>query len=123
MFTVSAPESAQADSIARALLRAPGHPSGGLLLVAPLRVGGRWRQEVDDPEPSTYHWEVEAERFRKLLGRRRRVFSIVYRTLPDRTTVEVAPGLGIVDYSYEHHGTVAAVHVHLVKFETQREGR
>src|SRR5437870_3086648 len=38
VFTVSAPDSAQADSIARALLRAPGHPSGGLLLlVAPLR--------------------------------------------------------------------------------------
>ena len=47
-------------------------------------------------------------------------WQIVYRSLPDHQIMEIAEGLGIVRYVYEHHGTVASVDARLVLFRASR---
>jgi len=47
-------------------------------------------------------------------------YTVAYRTLPDHQVVEIAPGLGIVRYEYEHHGTVACADVRLVEFRAPK---
>ncbi len=49
----------------------------------------------------------------------------VYRTNPDRTAVDFVPGLGVVRYVYEHHGTVSSVDVVLkeIRFRGRRAGK
>lgn len=42
-----------------------------------------------------------------------RSYRSIYRTNPDHTIVDFAPGLGVVRYVYEHHGTVSSVDVRL----------
>jgi len=44
------------------------------------------------------------------------VFQMEYRTLPDDTTIELAPGVGLVSYQYHHHGTVADTELLLAEF-------
>jgi hypothetical protein len=44
------------------------------------------------------------------------VFQLHFRTLPDDTTAEVVPGLGILSYQYHHHGSVADTELQLVEF-------
>mgnify|MGYP000433420163 CR=1 FL=1 len=43
-------------------------------------------------------------------------YTLSLRTLGDSTTLEFVPGLGIVQYRYEHYGTPAAVSVRLVEY-------
>ena len=44
------------------------------------------------------------------------VFQLQYLTLPDDTTMELVPGVGLVSYQYHHHGTVADTELQLVEF-------
>jgi hypothetical protein len=43
-------------------------------------------------------------------------YTLSLRTLGDSTTMDFVPGLGVVQYRYEHYGTPAAVSVRLVEF-------
>ncbi len=43
------------------------------------------------------------------------VYSLDYRTMPDNIHIELASGVGIVEYEYHHHGTVADTVLHLVE--------
>jgi hypothetical protein len=47
-----------------------------------------------------------------------RVFTLVYATSPDTTTLDFVPGLGIVAYQYRHHGTPAETNLSLIEFGT-----
>jgi hypothetical protein len=47
-------------------------------------------------------------------------FSIAYRSLPDHQTLVFVRGLGIVEYTYDHHGTVASARARLVDFSRGR---
>jgi hypothetical protein len=44
------------------------------------------------------------------------VYRLRYVTLPDDTTVDFAPGVGIIRYSYHHHGSVADTELRLIEF-------
>jgi hypothetical protein len=49
------------------------------------------------------------------------VFTLAYRTNPDDTQIEVAPGIGIVSYRYHHHGTTANTDLKLSEFHPAAE--
>ena len=92
-----------------------------LLLDLPLQVGKRYNQfgERDD---NMYCWSVESEKLtflhvkgfptQEVITR----YRLIYRTNPDHEIIDVVPGLGIVHYIYEHHGTVAFADVRLKEF-------
>ena len=42
-------------------------------------------------------------------------YTILYRTLPDHTQVDIVTGVGVTNYEYHHHGTIADVELHLVE--------
>jgi hypothetical protein len=75
-----------------------------VFLELPLRGGQRI---CKDPEAPEYCWEVE-----DIEGG----FRLAYRTRPDHTVVDFAPGKGVVAYSYAHHGTLAEVDVALTGY-------
>jgi hypothetical protein len=92
------------------------------LIALPLARGKAWAGDTDRRD-HWYCWHVEEE------GRGRpRVKSspvagavptwlIAYRTNPDHQIMEIAEGLGITRYVYEHHGTVQSVDARLVEFK------
>ena len=47
----------------------------------------------------------------------KKVYTIVYDTLPDHEQVEYAEGVGIISYNFVHHGTVDEKHVRLVEMK------
>jgi len=42
--------------------------------------------------------------------------SLTYRTNPDHTFLEFATDVGIIAYTYGHHGTLAATELSLIEF-------
>ena len=46
----------------------------------------------------------------------RPIYEVTYQSLPDTTTVGFCHGVGIVRFSYRHHGTTAEADVRLVEF-------
>jgi len=44
------------------------------------------------------------------------VFRLQYLSLPDGTSVDLVPGIGVINYQYHHHGTVADTDLKLVEF-------
>jgi hypothetical protein len=44
------------------------------------------------------------------------IFQFTYRSLPDDTTMELVPGIGLLSYEYHHHGSVADTELQLVEF-------
>ncbi len=75
-----------------------------------------------DREDHWYCWHVTGQERRRLKIRgadpnhARQVFSVAYRTCPDHQIMEWADGVGLLRYTYEHHGTVASADVRLVEF-------
>jgi hypothetical protein len=49
------------------------------------------------------------------------VFRMQYRSLPDDTTIQLVPGIGLLGYEYHHHGTVADTDLQLVEFHPAPE--
>jgi hypothetical protein len=45
-------------------------------------------------------------------------WEVGYLSNPDRTIVEIVPGLGVTRYEYHHNGTVADTDVHLIRLQT-----
>ena len=79
-------------------------------------------EEAKKREDGMYCWVVAQSRKRKLDAVRgapvdeQPVFQMEYRTLPDDTTMELVPGVGLLSYQYHHHGTVADTELQLVEF-------
>jgi len=97
-------------------------PQGAeLLLDLPLRVGKRYDQfgERDD---NMYCWYVESKSLTiphiEGINMQEAITSyrLIYRSNPDHEIMDFVPGLGIVRYIYEHHGTVAFADVRLKEF-------
>ena len=43
-------------------------------------------------------------------------YNLIFQTLPDDTTIEFVPGIGITQYKYIHHGAVAETDLRLIEF-------
>jgi hypothetical protein len=89
----------------------------------PLHPGAKFcDDEAKKREDGMYCWTVAESATKKLdfvkgaPGMDQSVFQMRYRTLPDDTTVELVPGIGLVSYQYHHHGTVADTEMQLVEF-------
>jgi hypothetical protein len=94
----------------------------------PLHQGAKFcGEEAEKRDDGMYCWVVAAATTKKLEpvkgmpGGDQSVFQLQYRTLPDDTTVEVIPGIGLLSYQYHHHGTVADTELQLVEFHPAPE--
>jgi len=99
-----------------------------LFLQLPLSKGAKFcDEEARKREDGMYCWVVMESSRRKLAsvkgapGEEQTVFTLQYRTLPDDTTIEVVPGIGVLSYQYHHHGTVADTDLQLVEFHLASE--
>jgi hypothetical protein len=111
------------EALADSLLKGLRHPSlDDLFLQFPLRPGDLFGRDSTDRQDTLYAWYVEAaEPVPGNLRRWRRsptdsMYTLTYRTLPDHQIVRVVPGLGLVGYTYAHHGTVAEAEAELIRF-------
>lgn len=94
----------------------------------PLHQGAKFcDDEAKKREDGMYCWTVAESATKKLdsvkgaPGIDQSVFQLQYRTLPDDTTIELVPGLGLLSYQYHHHGTVADTELKLVEFHLGQE--
>jgi hypothetical protein len=95
----------------------------------PLHDGAKFCGDEDAKkrEDSMYCWVVARSGKRTLdsvkgaAEEEQQVFRMEFRTLPDDTTIELVPGIGVVTYEYHHHGTVADTQLHLVEFHPAPE--
>jgi hypothetical protein len=78
--------------------------------------------ELPRRDDSMYCWYVEEvvpadlATVKGATARSLREFKLSFRTNPDDEEMGFAPGIGIVSYDYNHHGTAAESHVKLVEF-------
>ncbi len=69
-----------------------------------------------------YCWVVATQETKKLgdiqglAAKSAEVFQLQYVTNPDDTEMEISPGIGILNYQYHHHGTLAETDLTLVEF-------
>lgn len=90
---------------------------------SPLRQGAKFCDaEAKKRDDGMYCWVV-AEAVSKKLDSVKgipvsepSVYGLQYRSLPDDTTIELIPGMGILSYQYHHHGSVADTELQLVEF-------
>jgi hypothetical protein len=94
-----------------------------LLFQWPLRRGAKFCNDEDKGrEDNMYCWVVSQETSKPEISvkgapaGKLQVFALQYRSLPDDTTMELVPGLGLLSYQYHHYGTVADTELHLVEF-------
>jgi hypothetical protein len=94
-----------------------------LLFQWPLRKGAKFcDDEAKAREDNMYCWVVSQETTKPEISikgaptGKLQVFALQYRSLPDDTTMELVPGLGLLSYEYHHHGTVADTELRLVEF-------
>jgi hypothetical protein len=94
----------------------------------PLHQGAKFcDDESKKRDDGRYCWVVTGTGTKKMdsvqgaPGNELPVFQLQYRTLSDESTMEVAPGLGLLSYQYHHHGTVADSELQLVEFHTAPE--
>jgi hypothetical protein len=114
----------QANDLARKLVvDSPTVPEGAdELMELPLTVGRKTGQ-VPSRDDTWYCWCVEqvearAPRIRGFRSHRSlKTYRLAYRTCPDHQILEVVPGLGIIRFVYNHHGTVSSADVRLVSFQ------
>ncbi len=89
-----------------------GQKVGDWFVKFPLRKGDRVDQENPSRPNNRYCW-FNSGPIKTKFGDG---WKIVYDTSPDTTLYEFVPGIGFVNYSYEHHGTVMESSVHLVRY-------
>jgi hypothetical protein len=94
----------------------------------PLRQGAKFcGEEAMKRDDDMYCWTVNQVAKKKLQNVKgapvddQPVFQIQYRTLPDDTTMELVPNLGILSYQYHHHGTAADTELQLIEFHPAPE--
>jgi hypothetical protein len=125
IYRLSATNELHARLVARSLVeRARPSAEGEPFLVIPLAKGKRWNFDPER-EDNLYCWNVESEksktlRVKGLPSKPRITYSVAYRSLPDHQVLEVAPGIGLTRYVFEHHGTVASADVRLVSIKLPR---
>ena len=102
---------------------APFMDADALLFQWPLRKGAKFCNDEDKGrEDNMYCWVVSQETTKPEISIKGapagtlQVFELQYRCLPDDTTMELVPGLGLLSYQYHHHGTVADTELRLVEF-------
>jgi hypothetical protein len=94
----------------------------------PIRQGAKFcEEEAKKREDGMYCWVVAQTAMKKLESVKgspadeQPVFQLQYRTLPDDTTMELVPGIGLLSYQYHHHGTTAETELRLVEFHPAPE--
>jgi hypothetical protein len=112
-----------ADALADSLIGAIRHPlADDLILQFPLHKGDLFGRDSTDRPDTFYAWYVEtvdpmpANHLGWPVGAADSMYTLVYRTMPDHEIVRVVPHLGLVSYTYAHHGTVAEASAELVDF-------
>jgi hypothetical protein len=126
VFRIKAHDEKQAKFILHEAIAAPDKISARTddideIFALPLAEDKRWGGDIERKD-GWYCWHVEGKTSTKLQikgysdDRAITVYTVAYRTNPDHEILDVAPGLGITRYAYEHHGTVASANVHLVSF-------
>jgi hypothetical protein len=90
---------------------------------SPLSKGAKFCDaEAKKRDDNMYCWVVVEATAKKLDGVKgapaaeQPVFRLEYRSLPDATTMELVPGMGVLSYEYHHHGTVADTELQLAEF-------
>lgn len=126
LYRLLARNKSEAGRLARRLARSPEEyaASNEVYLDLPLKVGKRWDGEVDylKRKDGWYCWRVETRKpepiqIKGVSPAEAVVFTLAYRTNPDHQVVKIAPGIGIISFQYEHHGTVASSDVRLIEFK------
>jgi hypothetical protein len=84
-----------------------------LLFQFPLVVDKLYGRARDARDDTFYAWYVEGV----TPGSPDSVFTITYRTPPDHQIIEFGRSVGIVRYTYVHHGTVAMADAKLTRFK------
>ena len=95
---------------------------GALLIDGPLTKGKRYG-EPEQLHRGMYCWVVGAPTTFSGKGIKglpdrpagRRAFPVDYLTNPDGIRMEIVPGVGIVFYHYDHHGTISEADLRLVE--------
>jgi hypothetical protein len=104
--------------------RVPGDDD--LLFSFPLSTGKLYGRSSTSRDDTFYAWFVESsspvatDLVRLGAAPGDSSFTVSYRTLPDHQTLVVIRGLGMVEYTYAHHGTVANAYARLVAFSRGR---
>ena len=83
-----------------------------LVLAFPLSNGKLYGRNEKDRDDTFYAWYVESVRGDSA--------TIAYRSLPDHQILVFVRGIGIVEYTYGHHGTVASAQARLLDFSPGR---
>jgi hypothetical protein len=60
--------------------------------------------------------QVSLDGIKGLPAKMATAYTLAYRTNPDDSEAELAPGIGIIHYEYHHHGTIADTELKLVEF-------
>jgi hypothetical protein len=94
----------------------------------PLRKGAKFGDaEAKNRDDSMYCWvvaEAAAKKLDSVKGAPTQelpVFRLQYLSLPDDTSMELAPGIALLSYQYHHHGSVADTELQLVEFHLAPE--
>jgi len=128
VFTRGVPSQDEAREVVAKLGREPERAllaDSDLFLDLPLAKSKRWGGDPGRTD-TLYCWFVEDVRRGPLQVRgcppaaTYTTYTVAHRSLPDHQIVQIAPGLGIVRYEYEHHGTVACANVRLVEFRAPK---
>jgi hypothetical protein len=100
-------------------------PVENLLFHWPLKEGMKFGDEESvKRDDGMYCWLVLDQHKEKLAGikgiapREAEVSMLRFATHPDDMELVVTPGIGILYYRYNHHGTIAGTDVHLTEFHT-----
>jgi hypothetical protein len=129
LYHIAAQDSVAAiDSLAAAIRDGVSAARRGELIVdSSLVVGETFGSDVDRGRTDGFYaWDVDSQaaaprrlRWSPLAIEPTR-WRIVYRTLADEQVIDFVPGVGVSRFTYVHHGTVAAVDVHLSTVTTVR---
>jgi len=96
-----------------------------LFLDFPLIPGEKMEQSEQTSRPDNFYcWFVESKdqiQLSKVKGispsRKMTHYRLVYRSMPDDTTIEYAQGIGIIRYAYNHHGTISQTDLRLIEYK------
>ncbi len=96
-----------------------------IILDLPLTVDKTFGGDPAYPDRRRYCWVVEGAEdpfdnstVKGAPSEAKREFFLTYRTGPDHQFLDFVPNLGIVNYTYGHHGTVSECDMTLVEFGT-----
>ena len=96
-----------------------------LLFRWPLKQGMKFGDaESVRRDDALYCWVVASQQTKKLgeikgvASRPAEISVLQFTTNPDDTEMELSPGIGILNYQYHHHGTVAETSLTLVEFHS-----